>query len=164
MRTVSSNFKREVFKPQTKEAFIVLLKLEHADLEDAIRVTPDPLQELEPRVFGVQSNGQNFYAMPFEITLPGEDEESSPVSRVAMDNISREITNAIRQISTPPDATITVVLASNPDVEEISITGFQLTNIIVDPLTVEGELTLERTDLRKFPSARFTPSYFRALH
>lgn len=163
-RDVSDNFKLGSFAAQTELAYIILLTIEHDDLAEPIQVTPDPMSDLGDGIRGVISNGLEYVALPFEIVLPGEDEDGQPVSRIRMDNISREIALAVRSINSAPDVSIQIVLSSDPDVQEILIDGFQLGNIRLDALTVEGELNTERIDQRQFPPKRFTPSLYPALH
>jgi hypothetical protein len=163
-RDTSANFRRGAFASETSEAYIILVQLDHTALEEPIRITTDPMTEFSPGIYGVMSNGEQFTALPFEIVLPGQAPNSPPVSTLKMDNISREIALAVRRMNSAADATISVVLASDPDVTEILIEGFQLNNIRLDALIVEGELNLERTDLTQFPPQKMTPSYFRGLH
>ncbi len=53
-----------------------------------------------------------------------------------------------------------VVMASDPDTVESVISGFKLTNIKADALTVEGELTITPFENEPFPSGSFTPGDF----
>ena len=163
MRNVSDEMKEAVFAQRTGEAFIVLLKLEHDDLAEPIYITTDPMEVLSTDVRGVISNGIEYTFLPFEIVLPGEDEDSPPVSKVRIDNITREIVTAVRTIRDAPNVTISIVMSSDPDTEEVSISGFQLNNVRADAFTVEGDLTTERLDVEPFPSGRFTPALFPGL-
>lgn len=163
-RTVSSSMKEAVFGQRTPEAFLILLTIDHDDLAEPIRITPDPFEVLPILgIRGVVSNGVEYSALPFEFILPGDSPDSPPISTIRMDNISREIVNAIRSITSPPTATISIVLSSDPDVVEITLTDFTLNNIRADVYTVEGELSTEQLDAEPLPSGRFTPGLFPGL-
>lgn len=159
-RPVSDTLKQEVFSQETGDVFVTLLTLSHPDLTDPIRVCSDPAVELISGLRGTTSRGDDFIFMPFELIPPGQSGDSSPMGRIRIDNVSREIIRIVRTISSPADVLIEVVMASDPDTVEATISGFQLRNIKGDALTVEGEFSTVRFDLEPFPSGSFTPSQF----
>jgi hypothetical protein len=118
------------------------------------------METLSTGVPGVKSQGEEFVALPFEISLPNEDEDTLPRARLTIDNVSREIIKAVRSINSPAQITIQVVLASDPDTVEAEITKFQLTNVTADALTVQGDLTTEQFDQEPYPAGRFTGAGF----
>jgi hypothetical protein len=161
--TVSDNFKRESFARESGDVHIVLVTIDHDDLSDPINVTQDPMQVLSTGVRGVVSNAVEYSAVPLEITLPVEDEDRMPMAQLKVDNIDRDILMAVRAIGSPPDVTIKIVLASDPDVEEIVIDGFQIGKVTADAFTISGDLTTERLDLAPWPPGKFTPDKFPGL-
>jgi hypothetical protein len=163
-RNVSTNLIEAVNASETDEAFIILVTIDHADLSEPIRITTDPYEDVDGNdTMGVISRGNNFIALPFELILPNEDEDQSPMAKIKIDNISREIVEAVRTITSPADFSIEIVLASDPDTVEASWTGFQLRNVRYDAFVVEGELTIEQFDKEPFPEGKFTPSAFPGL-
>lgn len=162
-RNVSSNFRSGVYAQNTEEVYLLLITIDHADLADPIRVTQDPMEELSGGAKGVISRGDEFVALPFEVTLPNQDANQSPSARLKIDNITREIVTAARSITSPADVMLEVVLASDPDTVEAVMTGFKLREVTYDAFTVEGELTIELFELEPFPAGRMTPSRFSGL-
>ena len=135
---------------ETTEAFIVLLTIDHNDLATPIRLTSDGVN--------TTSMGNTYLSYPFEISLPEDDGLSPPVARLTIDNVSREIGQVIKAISTPPDVTIEIVLSSDFDTVEASFPFFQLTDVDYDALTVTGALTIQNLSMEPYPAESFTPS------
>ena len=163
MRSVSNALKNAAYASQTDEAFLTLLTIDHETLDEPIRVTTDPFETLTSGVKGVVSNGIEYIALPFEITFPDENEDQLPRARLTIDNIDRSIILAVRQINSPADMNIKIVLASDPDTVEAEIKNFQLRNISADALTVQGELTTIQFDGEPYPAGRFTTSEFTGM-
>ena len=160
-RTVSNTFKAAAFAQQTGEVFIMLVTLSSPGLIDDIRVCSDPFELLPTAgVRGVVSRGDEYVFLPFEITLPTEDDSGIARAKLTIDNVTRQVVQAVRSSAGRIGITIEIVLASDPDTVEVSMNDFILDGITYDALTVTGEISLEYYDLEPFPSSRFTPSYF----
>lgn len=156
MREVSLPFLQAAFAQQTGEAPIVLVTIEHDDLDAPIRVTNYDVD--------VVSDSETFVAYPFELALPTEPEEGAPRATITIDNVHRDIVEAIRNASgAAPKVTLAVVLASSPDEIEASFPGFDLKNVSYDALTIEGELTLDSLAGERYPAGRFRPGAFPGL-
>jgi len=153
--TVSDTFKKEVFKQETGECFILLLTIDHVDLEDPIRTSSDGVDTV--------SRGETFVSFPFEISLPSDSDESPPESKIVIDNVDREIVQALRSISSAPSVLMEIILASDPETVEIDWPDFELINVDYDALTVEGILTQERFTAEPYPYLKFTPGNFPGL-
>lgn len=160
-RSVSNTFKQAVFAQQTGEAFVMLVTLSNDNLTDDIRVCSDPF-ELLPIAGqrGIVSQGLEYIYLPFSIMLPSEDDTGTARARISIDNISREIIQAVRSTSGKVGFNISIILASAPDVVEMTMTDFVLDSVSYDALVIEGDISVEYFDLEPYPSKRFTPSDF----
>jgi hypothetical protein len=97
-----------------------------------------------PHLFaGVIADRTTYIAFPFQIDLPGEDPEQPATSRLRIDNVDRQIVEAIRGLSGPPLASLEVVLASQPEVVEIGFYDLTIRSADYDALYVEAGLTYE---------------------
>ena len=134
---------------------VILLKIDHADLSAPILVVNDRVN--------ITSNAQEYVAFPFEIKLPDSLEDAPPRARLLIDNVSREIGQAIRDISTAASVTISVVLRSDPDTLEIEFPTMRLTNVKYDALQVSGDLEFEDLTREPFPARIFSPAEFPGL-
>lgn len=145
------------------KAFILLLTIEHDDLTVPIRVADDALLTLSTGVPGVISRSVEFVQLPFRFTLPNQESDSPPRAKIVVDNVSREITAALANISSPPTLMLEIVLSDFPDVVEISLADFKLETVSYDALTIEGDLTIEQFESEPWPKGSFLPSGFPGL-
>lgn len=154
MRTLSATALRSAFAQETGEVWLVLLTLSHPSLATPMRFVNDYL--------GITSRGNVFQPFPFEVEFPGEDADQPTDARLSIDNIDRTIVQTIRSISAPPEVTIEVVLASQPDTVEASFSGLILRNVTYDETKVSGTLRFE--DIMSEPiSVQMTPQRFPGL-
>lgn len=134
---------------------LVLLTIDHVDLTEPIRVVNNTVD--------ITSNGLEFIGFPFEIDLPSSPEDAPPSSRLRINNVGREIGQAIRSIQTPADITIQVVRQEDPDTIEGEWHGFRLRNVRYDALTVEGDLVREDLTREQYPFLTYSPAEFPGL-
>ncbi len=154
-RTLSSASLAAVLAQETAEVFIRLITIDHPDLAAPIRVSSDAVDTV--------SNGNTYTAFPFELQLPDDSGDRPQTARLTIDNVSREIVQAIRSIQSPPSVTIEIVRAADPDTIEVSYTGFALRNVRYDAMVVSGDLTVDDFTTEPYPAGRFVPSLFPAL-
>lgn len=155
-RNPSAAFKRAIFASQTGEAFLLLITIEHASLAAPIRATSDAVNTV--------SNGSTFVPYPFRLELASEGEDASPRIRLQIDNVDRQIVQALREAgNTAPEVTVQVVLGSDPDTIEAFFPDFRLRAATYDMLVVDAELVLEDYTTLPYPYVTFTPSRFPGL-
>jgi len=151
---ITDELKDDAFA-QESDLPLVLLTISHDDLAQDILVVNNKVN--------ITSNGKEFIGFPFEIVLPDASEDAPPQSKIRINNVSREIGQAIRAISTPPDVTIQVVRQDTPDIIEAEFAGMFMTNVTYDALMVEADLFFEDLVREPWPCLRFNPSYFRGI-
>jgi len=157
-RPLSDALKTALYAQQTGEVLLAICAISHPSIVNGpLRVVND-LQDFV-------SNGLTYTAFPFQVTLPADGEDGRTSLRLVLDNIDRTVVQAIRSI--PPSSTPTVqvdlVLASQPDVVEISFPNLTLRSVDYDVFVVEGDLELDEDDREPFPYASFTPQLFPGL-
>lgn len=145
------------YAQETGEAYAILLSIFHDSLSQPIRVTTCGVN--------LTSRGNLFVALPFEITLPIEQEGTVPTARISIDNIDRQIVTAIRTLQPGDKAKtlIEIILESDPENVEVSFDELYLSNVTYDAFTVQGDLTVEGFASRAYPSGVFSPKYFPGL-
>lgn len=95
---------------QTSEVYLVLLEIDHANLGTPLRFVNNSEN--------VTSNSNLYTAFPFAVVLPDDQESREPRAEIRIDNISREIIDEVRSLSTYPTMTLSVILASSPNTIE----------------------------------------------
>lgn len=144
-----------LFAQETAEVFLVLLTVEHQDLAEPIRVVNNTED--------ITSRGHLFVGWPFEVTLPDSDPQQVSRATLRIDNVDRQITAAIRGLTSSPTLTFEVIMASTPDVVEVSFGNMQLESVQYDALEISGELTYENVLIEPYPGDSFTPQNFPGL-
>jgi hypothetical protein len=164
MRSVSATLKEAAFSQQTDVVFIYLVTITAPNLTQPILITSDSF-ELLPVAGGrgVVSRGDEYVYLPFELSLPNEDDTGIGRAKITIDNVSREIVQAVRGSSGKIGIKIEIVLSTDVDTPEVVLDNFILDSINYDALTVTGEISVQYYDLEPYPSRRFTPSDFPAM-
>lgn len=154
-RTTSALFKAMANAQETKEVLLALVEITHPAIAGGVLRLVQDLQD-------VTSNGNVYTAFPFQIILPEDNDEATPKVRLVVDNVDRSIAIAIRSIppTSAPTVKIDIVVASQPNVVEISMTGLKLKNVSGDSFQIEGELWLDEEDLIPFPEGIIAPNTF----
>lgn len=153
-RVVSAPMRGAAYAQETGEAAPVLITIDHADLAAPIQVTSDAVDTL--------SRGDTYIAFPFRVTLPDDTEEGAR-ARLEIDNVDRQIVQAVRAVSSPPSVRVEVVLASTPDLVEAGPFDFQLEEARYDALVVSGELAFEPVLDLAVPGDVMSPGLFPGL-
>lgn len=163
-RNLSLTTRQAIYGSQTKQAFIVLLTISHPNWTDDVRISSDPTQLLPvASVRGTLSNGDEYLFGNFNITLPSQDGTQVTRATISVDNVSREIVRQLRQADSKVNVSLQVVLSSNPDLVEVTVSDFKLERVNYDAFVVSGDISIEYFDLEPFPYQRFTPSKFPAM-
>lgn len=103
------------------------------------------------------SNGNTYTAFPVDITLAEEDGEQKTQVFIEFDNVSLDLIGAIRTTTDPIPCEIDVVLASNPDVVEMSIKDLLIRNITYDAKKIRATLMQDDFLNSRFPAGSYTP-------
>ena len=151
---ISDDLKRDAWQNESSLP-LVLLTISHASLSEDIRVVNNKV--------AITSNGLEYIAFPLQIQLPDSKEDSQPSSKLTISNVSREIGQAIRLISTPPQVTIQVVRQETPDIVEAEFVGMILSNVRYNMMTVTADLVFEDLTREEYPYLKFSPSIFKGI-
>ena len=154
-RNLSSDALKALYANETSEVFLILLTITHDSLIDPIYITSD--------VVDTVSRGNTYVPFPFELVLPDEAEGRSPRARLTIENVSRDILSAIKNLSSSAHMTMEVIRAADSDVVEASFPAFKLTNVKYNALTLQGDLTIEDFTAEPYPATVFASFGFPAL-
>ena len=104
-----------------------------------------------------------YLAYPFHLKLAQDTDQSFPKASVSIDNADLSVLTLLRSITTPPTATIQIILASDPSVLEAEFVGFELRDIGYSEGSINGSLVLEDIMQEPYPSNLVTPDRFPGL-
>lgn len=161
---LSLDAQKAVFATETGDYPILLLTFSHPDLAEPIRLSTDPTTRSpshttdERVIYCTVSNGHEYLYFPMEISLPGEDEEAPPETRLSVCNVGLEMVEPMRVLADSPTLTMALVLASNPDRIEGQVGGFTFTDVDIDAMVITGKLVMDIMANEPFPHLSFTPA------
>lgn len=141
-RTLSPVATESTNDESTAEVWLVLLTIRHPTLVEPIRVVNnfDDITSADP----ITHEDREFIGLPFEVALPGEEDDQPVAATIRVDNVDRQIVAALRELTSPPMADIEVVLASQPNVIEIAFYDFTIRVAEYDSLEITAQLTFEQ--------------------
>lgn len=166
-RAFSSSALRALYAEEAGDYPILLITISDPSLTTPVRVSSDPTQRVEETdqdiIYGTVSRGETYFFLPFNIKLPTDEADSAPKASLSIDNVSRELIPVIRSLTNPPEVTLELVMASDPDTVEAEFPQFILSSISYDSLTISGDLTVDMLVSEPFPAGKFNPSQFPGL-
>jgi len=155
VRTLTVAAKQSIFAQNTDIVWLLLLTIDHAELADPIRVVNN--------IENVFSRGNTYTAFPFEITLPGDDEDRPPGVNLSIGNVDRSVIIALRGLSSSPTVVLELVTTNDVNAVEIGPLEFTFDTITYDAITVSGDLTYEPILTQNYPAHSFVPNLFPGL-
>lgn len=157
-RSLSTLFKTMSNASETGEVLLALVTI------DSPSIIGGPLRVVQD-LQNITSNGNVYTAFPFELRLASDADEGPAKITLTLDNIDRTMAAAIKGIppTSPPNVTVEIVVASQPNVVEISMPNLVLKNVSGDAFRIDGELWMDEEDLLPFPEGSFTPPMFPGL-
>lgn len=162
--SLSANAIQAMFAQETSETLVCLLTITGEGITNPIRLADNYTGRLSETdddvIYGLTSNGENYIFMPFNITLPTEEQSATPRCQLIINDVTRYLIPTIRTITSPPNVQIDLVLKSSLNQVEITFGGFILSNITYNANTITCDLTVESLAIEPFPSHTFTPSSF----
>jgi hypothetical protein len=154
-RTTSNTLRTAVNAEETSEIFLILLEISHASISPTLRFVNN--------YTNITSGGNEYIAYPFTITIPSELEDSVPRVSLTIDNIDRSIMDEVRSLTSAPDVSISVILASGPDTIEAGPFETKLRNVDYDANSITGDLQAEDILNEPYPGVFFNPMNFPGL-
>jgi len=151
---ITTTTTQQAFLQETSQVYLVLLTISQADVT-TLRVVNNNE--------AITSNGNLFTAFPFDIHLPDMKENSPPRAQLTIDNTSREIAQAIRNMTSPATILIEVIRAADPDTIEKTYSVFTMRNVEWNASRVTADLLLEDIEVEPFPVGEFNPAQFGGL-
>lgn len=143
-RNLSALATSSVQSIETGEVFLLLLEIKHSTLTTPYRLVNNTEK--------IVHQGNDYIAYPFNIELAADDGDKLPEVRLTIDNVDRSLVQAIRSLSTPPEITLKLVIASQPDTVELTITDLILRAVTYDAYKITGTLYAEDILNSRFPA------------
>jgi hypothetical protein len=91
----------------------------------------------------IVSRSETYLSFPMNITPPADDGETAREVSIEFDNVSLELITEFRQITSPADIKIEIVLASDPSQVQLSYEELKLRNITYDKQRIRAKLYMD---------------------
>ena len=116
-------------------------------------------------IYGVTSNSHEYAFMPFQITLPTEQDTGMGQCSIVVNYALPEAIQVIRDglFNKPAKVLIQYVLSGTPDVVEVSFIDFYITSVTYNAQQITLNLDMISLVREPFPCYNFTPGYFPGL-
>jgi len=154
VRSLTNNLLAQLYGERSDDPLLMLVTLTHTSFTTL---------RLVNNTEDVISRGNTHIAFPMRINLPAEDGVNVLKSQIQFDNVSLDLIDEIRSVTTPIDTTIELVLASDPDTVEISFNEFKISNVRYDSRTINADLFLDDFLHTEFTSERYTQTIYPGL-
>lgn len=156
MRNLSQNTLYSINSLETGEAFLFLVTIRHPDIADGpIRVVNNTVN--------IWSNGNEYIAYAFKLSLAIDDGQTLPVISLTIDNIDRKLIEAVRALTSSPEFDLHLVLSSNPNIIEMRLEGMTLIEVEYDAQRITGNLIAGDLLNAPYPSDAITPAQYPGL-
>ena len=157
-RVLSTNAVREINLLNSSEAWLWLMTI-----TDFSAPANPVIQLFVNNNVNIISRSKTYIAFAFEVNMFIDDGDRIPTMGLTVDNVTRELIDEIRLITTPLQVDLELVAASNPDLVEISVPRMTLRDISYAGTALTGTLMLDDVLNQRFPAERVDPQQYAGL-
>lgn len=150
---LSSEVKAQLFKQESEDPYLTLVTLTGTDF----------IYRLVNNSKDIVSNGQTFTAFPMKIKLPVDDGETAREFSVEFDNASLLLIQAIRKSTEPIPCKFDMVLASMPDVIQMTTPDLKIAAITYDDNKISAKIVLDNFLTVALTSEKYTPAIYKGI-
>jgi hypothetical protein len=147
---LSNELKAQLFAQESNDPFLALITLTH----------PTFTARLVNNSSDITSRSLVYTALPMTVRLPVDDGESARDVEIAFDNVTRELIQSFRSVTTEIGVKIEMVLASMPDIVQISFEDLVIRTISYDAKKISARLVLDSFLGVEVTSERYTPALY----
>ena len=164
MTVVSLDAQRAMYAQETGDYPIFLLTITHRDLTEDIFISNDATTRLpayttdEQVVYGTVSNGVEYLYCPVDIEWISEEEAAVPQTNLIVYGVPDDLVRAVRSLRFSPSVKMVMVLASNTDNIEMTVSGLKFGKVDINQISLSGNLQIKSRASEPFPYRTCTPS------
>lgn len=149
---LSSQLLTQLFLQESNDPFLALVTLEHPDFVSPIRLVNNSND--------IVSRGNTFRAFPMTIGFPVDDGESFKSFTLEFDNVSLELIDEVRSITTQMSVKIEMILASIPNDVQLSHEELKVSNVSYNKTKIIASIVLDNFLGAEITSEKYNPSNF----
>lgn len=145
----------QLYAQESGDPFLTLITLEHESFDGPVRLVNNSVD--------IVSRENTYMAFPIKIRFPIDDGETMKDFTLELDNVSLELVDILRAVTTQIDVTIEMILASMPDEVQISIEELKMAGITYNRQRISAKVILDNFLNTELTSERYTPKNFPGL-
>ena len=151
--TLSNELLAQLFAQESHDPFLILVTLSHASFSQDITLANNSEN--------IVCRGITFLSFPMRIVLPIDDGGASRNCQIEFDNVSLALISQLRTITNSDiRVKLEMVLASIPNVVQMSLEDFKIGSISYDKIKIQAELVSDNFMDFCLTSERYQPSNF----
>lgn len=150
MNDITNELNEQLLSQESGDPFLTLLTLQNGTT--VIRLVSNSSD--------IVSNGETFTAIPMKLTLPTDDGETARSFKIVIDNIMLDLIVLLRTVVGGVTAKVDMILASTPDVIQMSYENLALSAITYDKTSITATFSLDNFLQIAMTSEQYTPSNF----
>lgn len=166
---LSMNARRAATDRTSAEVEVVLIVIEHPELDAPIRLSTDPTERLsvEPLLYGTRSSWMGaedpYLFVLASAEVPSDLEDAPATASIRLELIDPSIARALRSVTSPATAHLAVVLASSPDLIEMEFRDMRASGASGSAEQASIEISRRPIEDERIPTDRFTRDRFPGL-
>jgi len=94
-------------------------------------------------IVNIVSRGDTYVAIPFKMTPPKDTEDARREAELTLDNVSLELVDELRAVTTPMSVKVELILASLPNVVQVSYDELKIRSISYDKNSIRATLFMD---------------------
>lgn len=144
----------QIFGQSSNDPFLTLVTLTH-DSFDTIYLVNNTVD--------IVSRGHTYRAFPMTVRLPVDDGETARDFQIEFDNVSLELIEEIRGVTTQIGVKIEMILASMPNVVQMEQDDLLITSLSYSALRITASIILDSFLNVAMTSEQYNPDNFPGL-
>ena len=152
---LSNELIAQLFSQESEDPFLTLVTLTHASFDAPIRLVNNTKD--------IVSRSNTYMAFPMKIRLPIDDGETAKEIAIQFDNVSLELIEEVRSVTTRIGVKLEMILASMPDVVQMSQEDLFISSISYNARSISARLVMDSFLNTEMTSERYNPSNFPGL-
>lgn len=152
--SLSNNLLEQIYGQYSDVPLLMLVTISHSSFDTLYLV-----DNIEDQI----SRGNTFRAFPMRVRPPADDGETVREVAIDFDNVSLELIQELRSVTTPMDVTVEVVLANDPDFVQIEYRDLKMKAVSYDAQKISAKLYLDDFLSVGLTSEVYSPSNYPGL-
>ena len=142
----------QIFAQNSDDPFLTLVTLDHELMDEPIYLVNNTKN--------IISRGITFRAFPMKIRLPVDDGETVRDFQIDFDNASLELIEEIRSVTSSINVKIEMILASIPDVVQMSQEDLLINSITYNAQRISAKIILDNFLNVELTSEKYSPTNY----